>query len=99
MTCLNVGCYIVIVFLHLPTHPRFVFRLLIDSLSYLAFQGAYSHILVIYSFCNIDDVSWGTKGVKSQTNKKYIVEKVFFVANWYFFNKIGFFIMLCWLFA
>ena len=73
MTCLNVGCYILIGLIHLPTHPKFVWRLVVDAFSYLAFQGAYSHILVIYSFCNIDDVSWGTKGVKSMTTKKYIV--------------------------
>lgn len=82
MTCLNVGCYIFIVLLHLFTHPSFVCRILIDSISYLVFQGAYSHVMVIYSFCNIDDVSWGTKGVRSMGQKKYAVEKVFFVANW-----------------
>ena len=32
-------------------------------ISYLYYQGAYMHTLVIYSFCNIDDVSWGTKGI------------------------------------
>jgi chitin synthase len=82
MTCLNVGCYIFIVFIHLFTHPTFVFRIIVDAMSYLAYQGAYSHVMVIYSFCNIDDVSWGTKGVKSVGQKKYSVEKVFFVANW-----------------
>lgn len=82
MTCLNVGCYVLIVFMHLFTHPKFVWRLAVDSISYLVWQGCYSHVMVIYAFCNIDDVSWGTKGVKSTGKKKYQVEKVFFVANW-----------------
>jgi hypothetical protein len=73
MTCLNVGCYFLIVFIHLLTHPSFVCRMLIDAISYLVYQGAYSHVMVIYSFCNIDDVSWGTKGVKSVGQKKYAV--------------------------
>lgn len=73
MTCLNVGCFFVIVFIHLFTHPTFVWRILVDTISYLVYQGAYSHVMVIYSFCNVDDVSWGTKGVRSQGQKKYAV--------------------------
>lgn len=30
--------------------------------TFLYYTGAYTHTLLIYSFCNIDDVSWGTKG-------------------------------------
>lgn len=83
MTCLNIGCFFFIVFFHLFTHPYFVWRLIVDSISYLVWQGAYSHVMVIFAFCNIDDVSWGTKGVRSAAGtKKYHVEKVFFVANW-----------------
>jgi chitin synthase len=73
MTTINVGSYIIIALIHLPTHPSFVFKLLCDSLSYLGYQGAYSHVMVIYGFCNVDDVSWGTKGVKSSGKKKYAV--------------------------
>ena len=35
-------------------------------MSYLLFTTTYSHIFVIYSFCNIDDCSWGTKGLDSE---------------------------------
>jgi chitin synthase len=48
----------------MPTHFIFVFRLLADVISYLAYQGAYSHVMLIYAFCNVDNVSWGTKGNK-----------------------------------
>jgi cellulose synthase/poly-beta-1,6-N-acetylglucosamine synthase-like glycosyltransferase len=27
------------------------------------YTGAYAQTMVIHRFCNIDDVSWGTKGV------------------------------------
>lgn len=73
MTCLNVGCFFFIVFIHLFTHPYFVWRIMVDAMSYLVYQGAYSHVMVIYSFCNVDDVSWGTKGVKSVGQKKYSI--------------------------
>lgn len=31
-------------------------------LSYLYYQAAYSHTFVVYAFCNVDDITWGTKG-------------------------------------
>lgn len=83
-----------VVFLHLFTHPGFVWRLIVDAISYLVFQGAYSHVMVIFAFCNIDDVSWGTKGVRSIGPKKYSVEKVFFMANWLFWNAVVAFIFI-----
>lgn len=32
--------------------------------SYLYYQAAYTHTFVIYAFSNVDDVTWGTKGVQ-----------------------------------
>lgn len=82
ITCINVFAYIVIAILHLPTHCEFVFKLLFDVLSYLAYQGAYSHVMLIYAFCNVDNVSWGTKGNKGQRVYRYLIEKVSFIADW-----------------
>jgi cellulose synthase/poly-beta-1,6-N-acetylglucosamine synthase-like glycosyltransferase len=31
-------------------------------MSYTAYTGAYAQTMVIHAFCNVDDVSWGTKG-------------------------------------
>jgi cellulose synthase/poly-beta-1,6-N-acetylglucosamine synthase-like glycosyltransferase len=43
---------------------------LIASLKdYLAYAPTYIHLLIIYAFCRIDDLSWGTKGVGT-TEKK-----------------------------
>lgn len=94
MTCINIGAYILIAVLHLPTHGFFVFRLAIDAISYLAYQGAYSHVMLIYAFCNVDDVSWGTKGNKGGKSKKYLNDKVIFVANWLLYNAVLAFIFI-----
>lgn len=48
--------------MHVFTHCKFVFKLFWNTLSYMAYQGAYSQTMVIYGMCNVDDVSWGTKG-------------------------------------
>jgi chitin synthase len=62
MTGINLGIYYFVIFMHMPTHCRFVCRLFQDQISYLAYQGAYSQTMVAHAFCNVDDVSWGTKG-------------------------------------
>lgn len=82
ITSINVFAYIIIALIHMPTHFKFVWRLLIDVISYLAYQGAYSHVMLIYAFCNVDNVSWGTKGNKGQRVQRYLIEKVSFIANW-----------------
>ena len=82
ITSINVVAYILIAIFHLPTHCKFVFKLLFDVLSYLAYQGAYSHVMLIYAFCNVDNVSWGTKGNKGNRILRYLIEKVTFIADW-----------------
>lgn len=58
----TLGSMIVILILHLPSHAKFVCKMIIDWPSYLYYTGAYSQTMVIHGFCNVDDVSWGTKG-------------------------------------
>lgn len=38
-------------------------EMITSVISYIFFVGTYIHILIIYSFCRIDDLSWGTKGL------------------------------------
>lgn len=72
MTAINLGVYYIVVFMHMPTHCGFVWRLIKDQISYLTFQGAYAQTMVAHAFCNVDDVSWGTKGSTAQHGgKKY----------------------------
>jgi chitin synthase len=72
VTTIIIFAYILIVFVHLPTHFIFAWKLLYDSISYLSLQGAYSHVMLIYAFCNVDNVSWGTKGNKGQRVQRYM---------------------------
>jgi chitin synthase len=86
MTGINLGIYYFVVFMHVPTHCGFVWRLFKDQMSYLTYQGAYAQTMVAHAFCNVDDVSWGTKGSTASHGaggKKYEAEKVFFVSTWY----------------
>lgn len=48
----------------------------------MAYTGAYSQTMVIHAFCNVDDVSWGTKGSSGAGISKYQKDKVFFVTSW-----------------
>lgn len=94
ITCINIASYLVIAIIHLPTHCSFVFKLLFDSISYLTYQGAYSHVMLIYAFCNVDNVSWGTKGSGGARIQSYLIEKVSFIADWLLYNAILAFVFL-----
>jgi chitin synthase len=67
---------------HFFTHFKFLIRLVIDVISYLAYTGSYSHVMLIYAFCNVDNVSWGTKGNKGARVQRFLIEKVSFIADW-----------------
>ena len=73
ITCINVASYLIIALVHLPTHAIFVLKLLWDCISYMAYQGAYSHVMLIYAFCNVDNVSWGTKGNSGKRVQRYLI--------------------------
>jgi cellulose synthase/poly-beta-1,6-N-acetylglucosamine synthase-like glycosyltransferase len=82
LSLINIGCFVLILFVHLCTHPKKVWSIIINTPSYLAYTGAYSQTMVIHAFCNVDDVSWGTKGSASTGVNKYQTSKVFFVSSW-----------------
>ena len=73
MTIINIFTFVVLMVSHLITHPRFVAKLLCNTLSYLSYTGAYAQTMVIHGFCNVDDVSWGTKGSTASGQSKYSV--------------------------
>lgn len=85
MLIVNLGGYFLIVVMHVFSHKGLVWRLLCDTFSYWYYQGAYAQTLVAHAFCNVDDVSWGTKGATSAHGQGYQINKVFFVAGWYIF--------------
>jgi chitin synthase len=82
LSCLNILSFFVVLLMHIPTHCKFVWKIIIDTPSYIAYTGAYSQTMVIHAFCNVDDVSWGTKGSSGSGGKKYEVDKVMFVCSW-----------------
>lgn len=88
LTCINLGLFVLLLIVHIPTHCKFVCKLLVDQFSYMVYTGAYAQTMVIHSFCNVDDVSWGTKGSTGSGVKKYELDKVFFVSSWLFYNAL-----------
>ena len=38
--------------------------------SYIFYVPSYINILMIYSFCRIDDLSWGTKGLEDDVERQ-----------------------------
>lgn len=45
-------------------------KILKSVIHYLAYAPTYVHLLIIYAFCRIDDLSWGTKGLDTSTGSK-----------------------------
>ena len=44
-----------------------IFYMLVKFISYLFYLPAYIFICPIYSFCRLNDFSWGTKGLTNET--------------------------------
>ncbi len=45
-------------------------EIMMGAFSFIFYGPTYLNILNIYSLCRIDDISWGTKGLDSESNKK-----------------------------
>jgi len=43
--------------------------------SFLFFTPSYMHTLIIYAFCNVHDISWGTKGLDTNEAENKLREK------------------------
>lgn len=56
--------------------------LLKNWLSYISYSGAYTQTMVIHAFCNVDDVSWGTKGNGAKGILKFQMNKIKFISAW-----------------
>jgi hypothetical protein len=78
----------------MPTHCKELWAYLKGWVSYVSYQGVYTHTMTIFGFCNVDDVSWGTKGATDNSGeKKFASKKMFFVSSWLFWNAV-----ICFLF-
>lgn len=85
LAILSIASYGVPVLLN-PT--KSLVDILFSTIDYLFYMPTYIHTLLIYAFCNIDDLSWGTKGLESRTLEadKYKKYKAKMVGIWLFAN-------------
>ena len=48
-------------------NPSKIFLIIRSLPAFIFYSPSYIHLFVIYSFCRIDDLSWGTKGLDNST--------------------------------
>ena len=87
LVSINMLCYIVPV---LCNPFKSAIDILFSTKDYLFYAPAYVHTLLIYAFCNIDDLSWGTKGLEaaSSMNEKSLKYKCSYVYKWLMLNML-----------
>ncbi|EAR90456.3 chitin synthase (macronuclear) [Tetrahymena thermophila SB210] len=85
---INTGFFFMIMGFHLLFQPRLVWLAFKSYLSFTFYAPVYQIFLSIYSFCNLDDVTWGTKGLQSSTqNQIFVSDKVRYVRYWVWINS------------
>lgn len=71
-----------------------VFEILESLPHYIYFSPIYIHTLLIFAFCRIDDLSWGTKGLEAGSSAQGNIELLFkwskfvFVTKWVTTNTV-----------
>ncbi|EAR90453.2 chitin synthase (macronuclear) [Tetrahymena thermophila SB210] len=84
---INTGLFLLIMFFHLIFQPKLVLLAIKSYFSYVLYAPVYQIFLTIYSFCNLDDVTWGTKGLQnSSQNEIFVTDKVRYVKYWIWIN-------------
>ena len=88
LVLLNAGFYLLIALVN----PQTIKTITFCVPHYLYYMPTYLHIMVVYAFCRIDDLSWGTKGAHTSDptgkTKEYKDFKVDFVSTWLMSNAI-----------
>lgn len=81
-----------LVFMMLKCSAKYAWEVMASSFSYLYYAPAYLHVLTIFAYCRIDDLSWGTKGLTaSETHhlgEAWAAEKHVFVSRFVIANII-----------
>ncbi|KAL4500529.1 hypothetical protein ABPG72_002953 [Tetrahymena utriculariae] len=84
---INTGFFFIIMAFHFIFQPKLVWLAFKSYLSFTFYAPVYQIFLSIYSFCNLDDVTWGTKGLQSSTqNQIFVSDKVRYVRYWVWIN-------------
>ena len=64
-----------------------IYTLASSLISYVFFSASYTHVFVTYSFCNIDDTTWGNRGPEALDGRKHNHDaKCEFVGRWLAWN-------------
>ena len=92
---INLGSLCMLYLVHIPTHNEHIKCTPCDILNYIYYSASYTHTMVIYSFCNTDDLSWGTKGCTSDSGQpRYYDDKVSFLGAWMISNTLASYILV-----
>jgi len=99
LLCANLGSMVLVIGMHLPNYPNRVWDIARSTGSYIYFTASYVHTLLAYAFANIDDFTWGTKGLSNDAEKNAFAEqnrraKLAFVGSWIFSNAMLAYILL-----
>lgn len=95
MVIVNLGSFFLILLVHLLIQPKLVWYVITSYWSYIVYQPINNFILIIFSFCNIDDVTWGTKGLSdSKDGNSYYQDKVKFLIRWFSANALFLLILI-----
>lgn len=85
---INIGCYVLVIILN----PCSIPSIMRGALAYLYYLPSYVHSFLIYAFCRIDDLSWGTKGLDSTDDNRKTAEfkqyKIDFISIWIICNAL-----------
>ncbi|EAR87998.1 chitin synthase (macronuclear) [Tetrahymena thermophila SB210] len=85
----NVASYVIIAVVHICPQYKLVWFMFKSWFSFTIYQPIYNHVLLIYAFCNVDDVTWGTKGIGKDSEKtNFYLNKVQFVGKWLLLNAV-----------
>ena len=94
MLLINLGCYVVTIVMN----PMSITKIARSAAAYIYYMPSYMHSFLVYAFCRIDDLSWGTKGANSTEENRKAIEfksfKVEFVSTWVLLNAIVAFVTI-----
>ncbi|CAD8184804.1 unnamed protein product [Paramecium octaurelia] len=92
LVVVSIGSIILPILSSICLLPQNIFNAALTMIPYFYYQPTYMHLFVIYSFCRIDDLSWGTKGLtntgSSSVNSDKAYQKFKFLLKWIVLNTI-----------
>ncbi|CAK95179.1 unnamed protein product (macronuclear) [Paramecium tetraurelia] len=92
LVVVSIGSIILPIMSSICLLPQNILNAALTMIPYFYYQPTYMHLFVIYSFCRIDDLSWGTKGLtntgSSSVNSDKAYQKFKFLLKWIVLNTL-----------